>query len=317
MNGNITLRRALAAAGIRVSVKAEEVEDGPPILIDGFTLRLHRAGGDALDYVDRVQIDFALHASHGTTTSGRRAVLVWDWDEAQAEAEKYDGVALFGEYLFEAWRWSMSAASYYPDLAPGGPYESYGAYRHKMEMEKGCHAALRIMGFLGPDTYESLERAARADAMEQLGSFGEIAFERRADDIYAMVVRDPVYLVDDAAFAAKDIVPAVLRQHEADGERLGCPYCRRMFGRSELAIVPFREEDGRRWGVSWGCSDCTGNWSYAITLDRMLDVESAMRWTVHMFQKPYMLHPIAVAGWIASLQGVFGEKLSLWREAAL
>ena len=70
-------------------------------------------------------------------------------------------------------------------------------------------------------------------------------------------------------------------------------------------------------GVGWGCVDCTGGFAVDITLDRMRTLEDGMRWTMHMLSKDWMQHPIALQGWLASMQGIFGRETELWAKGEL
>jgi hypothetical protein len=121
------------------------------------------------------------------------------------------------------------------------------------------------------------------------------------------LLRDPSSNISDAI--SGKFVPDLLAKHRVnDWGHLGCPYCERFFPREDLAVVSYTEPSANFAGVAWGCVDCTGGFAVEITLDRVRTLDDAMRWTIHMLSKDWMLHPVAVRGWIASMNGIFGPE---------
>jgi hypothetical protein len=71
--------------------------------------------------------------------------------------------------------------------------------------------------------------------------------------------------------------------------------------------------DSKRWTFVWGCGHCVTNGEYAVSLDRMVSLSEAMRWTDHLLSKPEYKHPKALKSWLGCLQGIFGHReLSIW-----
>jgi hypothetical protein len=255
-----------------------------------------------------------MHARHGRTRgTGSFAVPVDSGDEARVEAERYDPVPILARYVIEMWRNSMPPWAYYPAEALGGPYASYANYRMAMMRDERFPAVIALARDLGEELYERLEAAALGDAGAPAGA---MAPESRFEHLRGLLLSDPNRNIFDAVHAK--FVPDLLMKHRVDDwGNLGCPYCERFFPREELAIVSYPEPLAAFTGVAWGCIDCTGGFAVEIRLDRMRTVDEAMRWTVHMLSKDWMLHPVALRGWIASIEGIFGPECDLWANGPL
>jgi hypothetical protein len=255
-----------------------------------------------------------MHPRQGRTRgTGSFAVPVNSTDEAQAEADRYDPVPIFARHILKLWRGSMPPWAYYPSEASGGPHVSYGHYRIAMIREDRFLAAISFARDLGEPIYEKLEAAVLGDAGLPVG---QIAQESRFEQLRGFLIQDPSTNIS-AAIHAK-FVPDVLTRHRVDAwQQLACPYCERFFPREELAVVSYTEPAADFAGVAWGCFDCTGGFAIDITLDRMPTLEDGMRWTIHMLDKGWMQHPIALRGWIASIKGIFGQECDLWAKGRL
>ena len=312
------LRAELAAQLIQLRVTPHVLvddRDSGAGLLDVLTVTLARNGEEPRDLIGTLFKPLPeMHARHGRTRgTGSFAVPVGSWDEAQAEADRYDPIPIFARHLIQLWRGSMPPWAYYPIEALAAPHASYGHYRMAMIREGRFVSAIAFANDLGEANYERLEAAALGDAG---GPAGPIAQESRFEYLRGFSLRDPNTNISDAIHSR--FVPELLANHRVDDwGHLGCPYCERFFPREDLAVVSYKEPAADFAGVAWGCMDCTGGFAVDITLDRMRTLEDGMRWTMHMLRKDWMQHPIALQGWLASMQGIFGRESELWAKGPL
>jgi len=315
---NALLRAELAAQDIQLRITPHVLvddRDSGAGLLDALTVTLVRNGEEPRDLTGTLFRPLPeMHARHGRTRgTGSFAVPVGNRDEAQAEADRYDPIPIFGRHLLQLWRGSMPPWAYYPTEASAAPHPSYGHYRMAMIREDRFLSAIALASELGEAGYERLEAAALGDAGKPMGPMVQ---ESRFEYLRGFSLRDPSRNISDAIHSR--FVPELLAKHRVDDwGHLGCPYCERFFPREDLAIVSYKELAADFAGVGWGCVDCTGGFAVDITLDRMRTLEDGMRWTMHMLSKDWMQHPIALQGWLASMQGIFGEEADLWAKGEL
>lgn len=131
------LRAELAAQDIQLCVTPHVLLDDRASgagLLDALTVTWARNGAEPHDLIGTLFKPLPeMHARHGQThVTGSFAVPVDSWDEAQAEADRYDPVPIFASYLLQQWRSSMPPWAYYPAEATAGPHPSYGHYRIAM-----------------------------------------------------------------------------------------------------------------------------------------------------------------------------------------
>jgi hypothetical protein len=284
-------------------------------LLDGLTVTVMRRGHDPIDIIGTLFRPLPeMHVRHGLTRgSGSFAVPVDSSDEAQAEADRYDPVSIFARHVVKLWRGSMPPWAYYPTDAWAGPHPTYGNYRIAMMRDDRFLSAIAFARDLGESNYERLEAAVLGDFGVPIGPPEQ---ESRFEHLRGFLLRDLNTNISDAIHAK--FVPDMLAKHRVDDwGHLGCPYCERFFPRAELALVSYSEPAADFAGVAWGCADCTGGFATEITLDRMPTLEDGMRWTMHMLDKSWMQHPIALQGWLASMKGIFGRESDLWAKGRL
>jgi hypothetical protein len=312
------LRAELAAQAIQLCITPHVLLDDRASgagLLDALTVTWARNGAEPHDLIGTLFKPLPeMHARHGEThVTGSFAVPVDSWDEAQAEADRYDPVPIFASYLLQQWRGSMPPWAYYPAEATAGPHPSYGHYRIAMIRDGRFRSATTFASELGDASYERLEAAVLDDASVPTS---QLTQESRFEYLRGFSLRDPNTNISDAIHAK--FVPDLLEKHRVnDWGHLSCPYCERFFPREELAVVSYREPTTDFAGVAWGCVDCTGGFAIDITLDRMRTLEDGMRWTMHMLSKDWMQHPIALQGWLASMRGIFGRESDLWAKGQL
>jgi hypothetical protein len=257
-----------------------------------------------------------LHERHGETPVSKAfAVPVESRDEATREAARYDAYELFAEHVLNAWRGSMSPWEYRSNMALRGTYPSYAHYRAAMVRGDHFMWAAELAHIVGDGPFLAIEQAVLTDYEFIAGPLPASDRDDRLTDLFAFRIADPDTNVEDAIGAR--FVPELLRKHAIVDGQLACPYCERGFPREKLAIVEHSEPGQSFVNVAWGCPDCTPTDEREITLDRIPTVAAAMRWTIHMLAKDRMLHPVAVRGWTAALEGIFGEEMGLWAEGRL
>jgi hypothetical protein len=312
------LRAELAAQDIELRITPHVLvddRDSGAGLLDALTVTLVRNGEEPRDLIGTLFRPLPeMHERHGRTPgTGSFAVPVGSRAEAQTEADRYDPIPIFARHLLQLWRESMPPWAYSPTEAAAAPHASYGHYRIAMIREDRFLSAIAFANHLGDASYERLEAAVLGDAGAPAGP---IVQESRFDFLRGFLLRDPSSNISDAIHSK--FAPDLLEKHRVDdwGD-LGCPYCERFFPREELAIVSYKELAANFASVGWGCRDCTGGFAVDITLDRMRTLEDGMRWTMHMLSKDWMQHPIALRGWLASMQGIFGQEADLWAKGKL
>lgn len=173
-----------------------------------------------------------------------------------------------------------------------------------MRDDRWCQAG-RLLSLLGESRYNDVETAVIADAIAADALAADVApIETRAETIHSFGFENPDISVS-AAMHAVERPDEGVRDHLLVGSDLCCPMCEQPKPRADLQLTIEYGTYAPR--VRWGCTRCLQGQT-GITLDRMPDLASAMRWTLHeLTERPRSRHPVTVAKWLRTMWGIFGH----------